>query len=77
MKPISDMGYGWHPDPICRLLTPDGFAYPARLQMDPVYLSRAKVFAARPPLARNAGHRSRNLDRAAIAYPKRVQLRTD
>ena len=63
--------------PTAHLYAPDGFAYPTRLAMDPDYLSRAKVFTARPPLARNAGHRSRNLDRAAIAYPRWVQLRTD
>lgn len=32
------------------------------------------TFVARPPFARNAGHRSRNIDRAAIAYPSRFGL---
>jgi hypothetical protein len=39
--------------------------------------SRAVTIRARPPFAHNGKHRSRNIYRAAIAYPRRVRLRTD
>jgi hypothetical protein len=44
---------------------------------DPDFLPRAVTFQMRPPFAHNGTHRSRNVDRAAIAYPARVRLRTD
>ena len=50
-------------------VVPDGFANRTELQADPDCLPRAVKFGTRPPIARNGIHRSRNIDRAAIAYP--------